>query len=121
MARFGAAGYWCGSGGGDGGGLLAGRDLDEALRKRGAPAGDVARARALCDWCGERDVDPGEVAMQYSLRHSPITCTLAGPRTVAEVETNIQHALASLPETLWVDLHDFIATLGPAPPGGEID
>ena len=102
-------------------GLLAGRDLDEALRKRGAPEGDVTRARALCDWCGERDLDPGEVAMQYSLRHSPITCTLAGPRTVAEVETNIQHAMARLPETLWAELHDFVETLGPAPPGGESD
>ena len=40
-------------------GLHDGRDLDKALRKRGAPEGDVARARALCDWCGERDLDPG--------------------------------------------------------------
>ena len=49
--------------------------------------------------------------MQYSLRHSPITCTLAGPRTVAEVETNIEHEMASLPETLWAELHDFVMTL----------
>ena len=102
-------------------GLLAGRDLDEALRKRGAPAGDVARARALCAWCGERDLDPGEVAMQYSLRHAPITCTLAGPRTADEVETNIQHVTANLPEALWTELHDFVATLGSVPPGGEAD
>lgn len=100
-------------------GLLAGRDLDEALRKRKAPEGDVARARSLCAWCGERDLDPGEVAMQYSLRHAPITCTLAGPRTSDEVETNIQHATANLPETLWAELDDFVAMLGPAPPGGE--
>ena len=100
-------------------GLLAGRDLDDALRKRGAPIGDVARARALCDWCAGRDLDPGEVAMQYSLRHPAITCTLAGPRTVDEVENNITHATASLPGDLWSELDDFVAALGPAPPGGE--
>ena len=57
--------------------------------------------------------------MQYSLRHPAITCTLAGPRTVDEVENNIMHATASLPEELWSELDDFVATLGPVPLGGE--
>ena len=100
-------------------GLLAGRDLDEALRKRGAPEADVDRARALRVWCAERDLDSGEIAMQYSLRNSAITCTLAGPRTVDEVETNIQHATADLPESVWEKLSTFVDSLGPAPPGGE--
>lgn len=59
-------------------GLLAGQDLEEALRKRGAAEGDVERARTLRAWCGERGVDSGELAMQYSLRNPSITCTLAG-------------------------------------------
>ena len=100
-------------------GLLAGRDLDEALKKRQAPEADVERARTFLAWCVERDLDPGSVAMQYSIRNELITCTLAGPRTVEEVETNLRHATAQLPDDLWADLSRFVTSLGPAPPGGE--
>lgn len=100
-------------------GLLAGRDLDEALQKRGAPEADVERARALRAWCSERDLDSGELAMQYSLRNQKIACTLAGPRTADEVRTNIQHATANLPETVWQEMEAFVDAMAPAPPGGE--
>ena len=100
-------------------GLLAGRDLDEALKKRQAPEADVERARTFLAWCVERDLDPGAAAMQFSIRHQPITSTLAGPRTVEEVETNLRHATAQLPDDLWADLSRFVTSLGPAPPGGE--
>ncbi len=100
-------------------GLLAGRDLDEALRKRGAPEADVERARVLRAWCDERGLDSGALAMQYSLRNPAITCTLAGPRTVDEIETNILHATTELPDQVWGELSQFVKTLGPAPPGGE--
>ena len=100
-------------------GLLAGRDLDEALKKRGAPEADVERARSLRTWCGERGIDSGTLAMQYSLRNPAITCTLAGPRTVHEVETNIEHATTALPKSIWEELSTFVASLSPAPPGGE--
>ena len=66
-----------------------------------------------------RAVDPGEVAMQYSVRNASITSTLAGPRTADEVEANLRHLHAVLPEGLWGELYEFLATLGPAPSGGE--
>ena len=100
-------------------GLLAGRNLEEALKRRGALEGDVVRARELSVWCAERDVDLGEVAMQYSVRNTSITSTLAGPRTADEVEANLRHLHAELPEGLWGELDEFLATLGPAPSGGE--
>ena len=100
-------------------GLLAGRDLDEALKKRQAPEADVERARTFLAWCVERDLDPGSVAMQYSIRNELITCTLAGPRSVSEVETNLRHATADIPNELWSELDVFVTSLSRAPPGGE--
>ncbi|MGH2369984.1 MAG: aldo/keto reductase, partial [Chloroflexota bacterium] len=79
-------------------GVLAGLDPDEAARRRKPlTPQDLVRARALWRWCGERGVDLGAVAMQYSLRHPAIAVTLAGPRTAAEVEGNVRHATTPLP------------------------
>jgi aryl-alcohol dehydrogenase-like predicted oxidoreductase len=104
-----------------GAGLLAGLNPDVAARRRApaAPA-DLDRARALWRWCRDRGLDLGAVAMQYSLRYPAIAVTLAGPRTAQEVEGNIRHATAVLPPSIWAELDAFLATLGPAAPGGEL-
>ena len=101
-------------------GLLAGIDLDLAARKRPADyASDVARARKLYAWASERNVDIGAVAMQYSMRNPDITVTLAGPRDVTEVESNVRHATMPLPDGIWEALDDFLRTLDPPAKGGE--
>jgi D-threo-aldose 1-dehydrogenase len=101
-------------------GLLAGLSPDEAARRRSPlSAVDLERARALWHWCHDRGVDLGALAMQYSLRHPSIAVTLAGPRTAGEVESNVRHATAPLPEAVWDDLEAFLPSLGPAAPGGE--
>lgn len=101
-------------------GLLAGIDPDLAAAKRPADIeADLERARALWRWARERRVDLGVVAMQYSLRNEYITTVLAGPRDMAEIETNIRHAATPLPAGIWDDLDAFLKTLGPQPPGGE--
>ncbi len=103
-------------------GLLAGLDPDEAAKRRPADRPlDLARARALWQWANARGLDLGAIAMQYSLRNPNITVVLAGPRDVEEVEANVRHATTPLPAGLWDELDAFIATLGPAAPGGEVD
>lgn len=103
-------------------GLLAGLDPDEAARRRPADRPlDLARARALYQWATARGVDLGAVAFQYSLRNPNITVVLCGPRDAAEVEANVRHASTVLPDGIWSELEAFVATLGPAAPGGEVD
>jgi D-threo-aldose 1-dehydrogenase len=101
-------------------GLLA-IDPDTAIR-RGRPRElDLERARALWRWCQERQVELGALAMQFSLRNERIAATLAGPRNVAEFEANLRHVTTPLPPGIWEELDAFLATLGPAPPGGEVE
>ncbi len=101
-------------------GLLAGIDLEEAARRRAPNDADLARARQLYAWCEERGVEIGAIAVQYSLREPRIGATLVGPRTATEVEDNVRHATAEIPDSLWEELENFIAVLQPPPaPGGE--
>jgi D-threo-aldose 1-dehydrogenase len=101
-------------------GLLAGADPDVAASRRSPLApGDLERARVLWRWCRERNLDLGALAMQFSVRNPHLAVTLAGPRTAAEVEGNVRHALAPLPESTWQELERLLAGLPPAAPGGE--
>ena len=62
----------------------------------------------------------GALAVQFSMRDPRIGATLVGPRTVAEIETNIRHATAVIPDDIWETFRQFLARLEPAPaPGGE--
>lgn len=102
-------------------GLLAGGDPEVANGRRGNPEADVQRGRAIWEWCREREVDCGVLAVQYSLRNPKIATALTGPRTAAEVEGNFRHATERLPEGIWTELDSFLESLGPAPPGGEVE
>ncbi len=102
------------------GGLLAGIDL-EAYGDRRWKEPDLKRARQIYAWCAERDIEVGALAVQFSMRDRRIGATLVGPRTAAELEENIRHATAPLPEGVWEDLESFLAALQPPPePGGEV-
>jgi len=100
-------------------GLLAGLDPAEANQRRRSPEADVQRARKIWRWCRERGIDVGALATQYSRRDERISTTLAGPRTAGEVEGNVRHATAALPEGIWEELDGLLQVLGPSPPGGE--
>jgi D-threo-aldose 1-dehydrogenase len=100
-------------------GLLAGIDLEQAALNRSGDA-DFERARQIYAWCEEREVEVGAIAVQYSLREARIGATLVGPRTVDEVEANVGHATTPIPDHLWAELDEFLASLQPPPnPGGE--
>ena len=64
-------------------------------------------------------MDLGVLAMQFSLRDPRIALTLVGPRTAAEVESNVRHATTPLPAGIWEELTALLATLPRAAPGGE--
>lgn len=101
-------------------GLLAGPNPDVAAGRRPPESSrDLERARKLWRWCQERDLDLGALAMQFSIRNQHIGVTLAGPRTAAEVETNIGHATTAFPATVWDELGELLGSLGPTSPGGE--
>ncbi|MDQ3701379.1 MAG: aldo/keto reductase, partial [Chloroflexota bacterium] len=101
-------------------GLIAGADPDVAATRRSplAPT-DLLRARVIWRWCRERNVDLGALAMQFSVRNPDLAVTLAGPRTASEVEGNVRHAMAPLPEGIWEDLERLLEGLPPPAPGGE--
>src|SRR3990172_6964889 len=87
----------------------------------------IARVRAVvCSCrskrkprCQEREVDLGVLGMQFSLRNEIIAATIAGPRTVGELEDNYRYATTPVPAEVWEELVGFLATLEPATPGGE--
>lgn len=102
-------------------GLLAGIALDEAAARRQPHDADMARAVQLLNWCRERDVDLGALAVQHNLRCADIDAVLVGPRTAAEVEDCVRHATAEVPEHIWEELKVFVDELEPAAaPGGEV-
>ena len=101
-------------------GLLAGIDFDVAARRRPPQEADLVRARQLWEFCRERSIELGVLAVQFSLRCPAVHATLVGPRTAGEVEGNIRHATTVLPPDSWADLDSFVADLQPpAAPGGE--
>jgi D-threo-aldose 1-dehydrogenase len=102
-------------------GMLAGIDPELAAAKRAVEkSADLTRAKALWQWAQGRGVDLGAVAMQYQLRNPNITTALVGPRDVSEIEANVRHATAALPEGIWEELDNVMATLEPGAPGGEV-
>ena len=101
-------------------GLLAGIDLEEAAKRRPPDDADLARARAIVEWCEQREIDVGALAVQFSLREPRVGATLVGPRTVAEVESGVRHATTPIPANIWDELSGFLNRLQPpAAVGGE--
>jgi aryl-alcohol dehydrogenase-like predicted oxidoreductase len=99
-------------------GLLA-MDPEVAVHRRGATEEDLALARGLYRWSGERDVELGALAVQYSIRCPHIHTTLVGPRTAEEVDQNVRHATAVIDDEVWSELEGFRAQMGTPSAGGE--
>ena len=99
-------------------GILAGLHPSESARRRGASGVDLQAARAVWDWCRERGVDIGALAVQFSFRCPDVDLTLVGPRTAAEVEENVRHATAEIPAEVWEEFGPFQATLPGMPQAG---
>lgn len=100
-------------------GLLAGPDPAEQARHRAQERQDVRRAAAVYDWCRERGIDVGALAVQFSTRNRGIGSTLVGSRDAAEIAASYRHATRALPDAVWSDFPAASARFPPAAPGGE--
>lgn len=92
-------------------GILAGLHPSESAKRRGGSPTDLEAAARVWDWCRDREFDIGALAVQFSFRCPDVDATLVGPRTAAEVEENVRHATAEIPEEVWEEFGRFQATL----------
>lgn len=72
------------------------------------PAADevVERARSLQKVCRRHGVPLAAAALQFPLAHPRVCTVLLGPRSIAELETNLRLLEVDIPPQLWRDLVD---------------
>lgn len=85
--------------------LAAGSEarMEELAGERGwaCRPGDLEGARQLFRWAASEGADLTALAVQFSLREERLAVTLVGPRNAAEVERNVEAALAPISEETW--------------------
>lgn len=72
------------------------------------PASDeiIAQAAMTSKFLNERGVSLIAAALQFPLRHPAVTSVLAGPRTAAELRSNVEDFSLTLPANIWTELED---------------
>ena len=100
-------------------GLLAAPDARRMIKASTFPPANAKRAEQIHDWCRERGLETGTVAVQFAARHSGVANVLVGARTADEVSENVRHVTTEIPSEVWKDFEEFRATLEPPAPGGE--
>lgn len=71
---------------------------------RPAPPDVLARTARIAAICRDHGVDLRTAALQFVLANPAIDTVLLGPRTVAELDANLDAAQATVPAALWRDL-----------------
>jgi D-threo-aldose 1-dehydrogenase len=71
-----------------------------------ASADIVKRAQLLQDACRRHGVPLAAAALQFPLAHPQVCSVLLGPRSIAELETNLRLLEVDIPPQLWRDLVD---------------
>ena len=69
-----------------------------------APADVMARTAEIGAICARHAVPIGAAALQFVLAHPAISTVLIGPRTVAELDANLDATTRAIPDALWDDL-----------------
>lgn len=69
-----------------------------------APGAVLARTARIAAICRDHGVALGTAALQFALVNPAIDTVLLGPRTVAELDANLESAQATIPAELWRDL-----------------
>jgi len=64
----------------------------------------LAKARAIQEICDKHDVPLAAAAIQFPLAHPRVCTVLMGPRTIAELETDLSLFEVEIPPQLWADL-----------------
>ena len=100
-------------------GLLAATEVDRVIKAEKFPAATKKRAELIYNWCLERELDPGVVAVQFAARHSGVGNVLIGARTATEVSENVRRTTTEVPPEVWVEFEAFRSALEPPASGGE--
>lgn len=66
----------------------------------------IAQAAMTSKFLNERGVSLMAAALQFPLRHPAVTSVLAGPRTAAELRSNVEDFSMTLPANIWTELED---------------
>ena len=69
-----------------------------------APDDVLSRARQIQDVCRRYEVPISAAAVQFPLAHSQVSSLLLGPRSIAELETNLNLLEVDIPADLWTEL-----------------
>jgi D-threo-aldose 1-dehydrogenase len=69
-----------------------------------ADRGIVERTARIAAICAAHDVPLAAAALQYVLANPAITTVLIGPRSIAELDSNLAAAKHPIPDALWSDL-----------------
>jgi D-threo-aldose 1-dehydrogenase len=64
----------------------------------------LSRARRIQRVCQRYDVPMAAAALQFPLAHPQVCSVLLGPRSIAELETNLDLLQIEIPSELWADL-----------------
>jgi D-threo-aldose 1-dehydrogenase len=71
-----------------------------------APDALVRRATCIAAVCERHGVALPAAALQFPLRHRTVSAVLTGVRSVAELEANVRHFDAAIPDELWLELEE---------------
>jgi D-threo-aldose 1-dehydrogenase len=66
----------------------------------------LARTRRLEAVCGRHEVPLAAAALQFPLAHAAVASVVAGARSRAEVEANVQLVRRPIPSALWQELKE---------------
>jgi D-threo-aldose 1-dehydrogenase len=69
-----------------------------------ASADVLSRVRRIHEICRRHDVPMAAAAMQFPLAHPQVCSVLLGPRSIGELETNLNLLELDIPAELWSDL-----------------
>jgi aryl-alcohol dehydrogenase-like predicted oxidoreductase len=90
-------------------GLLSGRDPESIGTPVWSPPGaEVEAAKAVHQWCAERDVPVLALALQFSVRQRAYECTLLGAATAEEVQGCWDALHHEIPEAVWAELPELL-------------
>jgi D-threo-aldose 1-dehydrogenase len=91
-------------------GLLAGPTPGATFNYEPAPADLIERARSLAEICMNHGVPLKAAALQFPFRHPAVNAILIGPRSVSELDDDLEHLNLAIPEDLWaaVDASDVL-------------
>jgi D-threo-aldose 1-dehydrogenase len=83
------------------GGVLADPAPGSMFDYEPAPHAVVVQARRLAQICADHDVPLKAAALQFPFQHASVTSALTGPRSVAELEENVELMRHPVPDELW--------------------